>query len=111
MLDIVDKLADGFSSKPVPYFLALVCSVLAAVYRQLHAAQKERAEELKRERDEARAETKQVRREHMDSLVQLASTAHGLVRLNDRIQADADALEAKRRKRLPPGTATVVEKK
>lgn len=97
-------MSQGLESHPVPYFLALTLAVVGVLwstlstviwwsargqrelYKQLHDQERGRAQEFKKERNEARDETDRVRTEHMKDLVKLTMAAEGLLRLRDELK-------------------------
>lgn len=99
LLAAVEATAKGLEDRPWPFFLALTLSALSFavttyllssragarrerdLYIQLHQQERERAQELKRERDDAREVTDKVRSEHIRDLVKLTVAAEELVRM------------------------------
>lgn len=96
--------AKGLEDRPWPFFLALVIGALGTIfglwqtgarlaarrerdlYKQLHQQERERAQELKRERDDAREKTERVEREHKQDLVRISMAAEGLIRIQEQLK-------------------------
>lgn len=104
VLEQTDRMSQGLESHPIPYFLALTLAVVGVLwgtlstviwwaarnqrelFKQLHHQERERAQELKRERNEARDKTEEVRADHFRDLVRLTMAAEGLIRMRDELK-------------------------
>jgi hypothetical protein len=122
-LGSADKVAAGLEARPFPYFLALVIVALMVLWGTLvtvawrgakdqarlhetnYRRELERAQELKRERDETRELLHRERSEHLKLTIEVLTTAKGLSRVREELDKEAlDVAEAKaRRKRTPTG--------
>jgi hypothetical protein len=126
-LDIADRSSKSLSEGGLYWVVGVSLGVSAVLFVlfmwKVHQNSALMREMLTQEQ-RLRTEVDKVRREHMDSLVQLSGTAHALVRLNEKVQSQADSLEAEResfererrsfrgkRGAVEPATLTVVEKK
>lgn len=103
--------AKSLEERPWPFFLALTLGALSFIFtvylassrasarrerdlfKQLHQQERDRAQELKHERDRAREDTDKVRAEHIRDLVKLTVAAEELVRMR---------LDLERKKKKPP---------
>lgn len=111
-----DKLASGLEQRPLPYFLALVISVVGVLWStlstvawwgvknqfrlhvQMHQRELERGQELKRERDDGKEELGQERRERLKLAMEVVGAAHGLARVREDLDQEALKAADKRKK-------------
>ena len=98
VLEQADRMSKGLEDHPLPYFLALVLAVVGFLataystaswlgakrernlYRELLSKEEKASLELRRERDDARAEMQH-------NLIKLLLAAEGLVRVRDELAA------------------------
>jgi len=91
---------------PIPYFLALTLGAIgilsgvvaslfwwgakgqSRLYEQNWLREKERSEEIKRERNESREQAESIRFDHTRDLVKLATAAEGLARVREKLDAE-----------------------
>lgn len=112
-LENADKVAAGLESRPLPYFLALVLGVVGVLWSALItvawwgargqlALLTSQVFDLKHEREDAQTKLEDERAKRLELAVSIATTAKGLSRIREDL--DAEALKKRGKPTPPPGS-------